>query len=257
MQDEVLDEVTRDTLLGGRLRLWQPRRGHRAGHDAVLLAQATEAHSGERAIDLFAGVGAAGLALAMRVPGLDMTLVEFDPALVRLAQKNIADNELSERARALVLDVEAAVREFSAAGISAETADRVLMNPPFNEPRRQRSSPDAARRAAHAAPGERLQRWIATASRLLRPNGVLTMIWRADGLAHVLEALAARFGGVAVLPVHPGPNASAIRVLVSAVKSSRAPLRLLPALSLNDETGRPTPIADAVLRGEAVLRLAT
>ena len=134
MQDEVLDEVTHDTLLGGRLLLRQPRRGHRAGHDAILLAQATDAHSGERAIDLFAGVGAAGLALAMRVPGLDVTFVEFDPALVRLAQQNIADNQLSERTRALVLNVEAAAREFSAAGISAEAADRVLMNPPFNDP---------------------------------------------------------------------------------------------------------------------------
>ena len=32
--------VTEDAVLGGRLRLRQPRRGHRVGHDAILLAAA-------------------------------------------------------------------------------------------------------------------------------------------------------------------------------------------------------------------------
>jgi len=59
-----------------------------------------------------------------------------------------------------------------------------------------------------------------------------------------------------VLPVHPRPEAAAIRVLLRAVSSSRAPLRLLPGLALADGTGRPTAEAEAVLRENAVLRLA-
>ena len=255
MRDESRDDVTQDTLLGGRLVLRQPRRGHRAGHDAVLLAAATDARPGERVLDLFAGIGAAGLTLAFRVPGVDVTLIELDPALVRFAQENIAANGLAQRVRALALDVEAPPREFSAAGIAADAADRVLMNPPFHDPQRQRPSPDPARRRAHTAPRERLPGWIDTAARLLRPAGVLTMIWRADGLADLLAALAPRFGGAAVLPVHPRADAAAIRVLVSVVKSSRAPLRLVPALVLNDEDGRPTAAAEAVLRENAALRL--
>src|SRR5260370_16450531 len=146
MQDEHGAETTRDAVLGGRLALRQPRHGHRVGHDAVLLAAATRARPGERAVDLFAGVGAAGLALALRVPGLDVTLVEIDPALVTLARDNIARNDLSDRARAVVLDVDAPAREFAAAAIPAACADCVLMNPPFNDPLRQRVSPQAARR---------------------------------------------------------------------------------------------------------------
>ena len=38
---------TDDAVLGGRLRLKQKRRGHRVGHDAILLAAATQAHSGD------------------------------------------------------------------------------------------------------------------------------------------------------------------------------------------------------------------
>jgi tRNA1(Val) A37 N6-methylase TrmN6 len=255
MRGEDLGEITQDAVLGGRLALRQPRHGHRVGHDAILLAAATEATSGQRAIDLFAGVGAAGLALALRVPGLDVTLVEIDPALVTLARGNIARNHLADRARAVVLDVGAAGRAFAAAGIAAASADRVLMNPPFNDPLRQRVSPRAGRRLAHAASPEQLSDWLGVASRLLEPNGVLTLIWRADDLAHALAALG-RLGAITVLPVHPRSDAAAIRVLLRAVKSSRAPLRLLPGFVLADQAGRPTAEAEAVLRDNAELRLA-
>jgi len=40
------------------------------------------------------------------------------------------------------------------------------------------------------------------------------------------------------------------------VKSSRAPLRLLPGFVLADAAGRPTAEAEAVLRDHAELRLA-
>ena len=62
--------TTLDAVLGGRLSLRQPRRGHRFGHDAILLAAATDARSGQHAVELGAGVGAAGLALAKRIDGL-------------------------------------------------------------------------------------------------------------------------------------------------------------------------------------------
>ena len=42
MRTEVL-ETSEDAVLGGRLRLRQPLKGHRVGHDAILLAAATGA----------------------------------------------------------------------------------------------------------------------------------------------------------------------------------------------------------------------
>jgi tRNA1(Val) A37 N6-methylase TrmN6 len=253
MRDEGIGETTQDAVLGGRLMLRQPRRGHRVGHDAILLAAATQARAGERAVDLFAGVGGAGLALALRVPDLEITLVEVDAALVSLARDNIARNDLSGRARAVVLDVDASAREFAAAGISPGCADRVLMNPPFNDPLRQRASPQPGRRLAHTASHARLAGWLGVAARLLKPNGVVTLVWRADGLLHALGALAPEFGATAVLPVHPRPDAAAVRVLLRAAKSSRAPLRLLPGFVLADAADRPTAEAEAVLRNNAVL----
>ncbi len=247
-------ETTDDAVLDGRLRLRQPKQGHRVGHDAILLAAATDAKPGEHAVDLGAGVGAAGLALAQRVAGLRVTLVEIDPALAALAAENAERNGLGSRVASVALDVNAPARAFAAAGL--KQADRVLMNPPFNDPARHNISPNAGRRLAHAARADVLPDWIRAASRLLSPRGVLTLIWRADGLAEVLTALERNFGGVAVLPVHPKPGAPAIRVLIRAVKESRAPLAVYPGLVLSDENGRPAPMADAVLRGKALLPLA-
>jgi tRNA1(Val) A37 N6-methylase TrmN6 len=108
---------------------------------------------------------------------------------------------------------------------------------------------------AHAAAPGLLPRWIAAAAQLLKPQGVLTLIWRADALADVESALAAEFGGIAVLPVLPRPGADAIRVLVRAVKSGRGAPMTYPALVLNDEQGCPTAAAEAVLRGGETLRI--
>jgi tRNA1(Val) A37 N6-methylase TrmN6 len=252
--DRSAGDVTEDAVLGGRLRLRQPRRGHRVGHDAILLAAAVPARAGETVIDLGAGVGAAGLALAARVPGIRLTMVELVPRLAALAAENAQLNGFS--AEVVEIDVAAPARVFAATGLHPDQAARVLMNPPFNDPARQRVSPDRGRRLAHAAPRATLAAWTRTAARLLRPRGTLSLIWRADGLGDVLEALAPAFGAAAVLPIYPTPSESAIRVLVLATKASRAPFQLLPGLVLNDPAGRPTQEADGVLRRGAALPLA-
>src|SRR5260370_16835302 len=87
-------EFTEDAFLGGGLRLRQPKSGHRAGHDAMLLAAATPARSGDRVVDLGAGVGAAGLAVAKRVAGIELVLVEIDEGLPDLARGNAAPTPL-------------------------------------------------------------------------------------------------------------------------------------------------------------------
>jgi tRNA1(Val) A37 N6-methylase TrmN6 len=246
---------TEDAVLGGRLRLKQPRCGHRFGHDAILLAAACQARAGEHAVDLGAGVGAAGLALAARVRGLRVTLVEIDAQLAALAMENARRNGLTQRVSAVNLDVTAPARDFAAAGLKAESVARVLMNPPFNDPVRQRPSPDRQRRLAHSIVGGAPSAWIRTAARLLRPRGTLTTIWRADGLGEILCTLEPAFGAITLLPVHPKEEAAAIRVLVRATKGSRAPLALWPGLILTDGTGQPTYRARSVLRDAVALPL--
>jgi tRNA1(Val) A37 N6-methylase TrmN6 len=246
-------ECSEDAILGGRLVLRQPRRGHRFGHDAILLAAAVEAHAGETAVEFGAGVGAAALALAHRVEGLGVTLVEIDPVLTGLAAENAERNNLAARVRALRLDVTAPAADFAAAGLAAASADHVLMNPPFNAA--QNPSPNASRRSAHVASDRTLQQWLGAAASLLRPGGTVTLIWRADGLADVLAGLRTGFGAITVLPIHGKTGSPAIRVVLRAVKDSNGPLTLLSGFALAGLDGTPTVAAETVLREGAALPL--
>jgi tRNA1(Val) A37 N6-methylase TrmN6 len=245
---------TEDAFLGGQLLLRQPRSGHRAGHDAMLLAAATSARSGDRVVDLGAGVGAAGLAVAKRVPGIELVLAEIDPALAALARGNAASNAIA--ARTIVLDVASAADAFAAAGLAPDSVDVVLMNPPFNDASRHRASPDRGRELAHVATETTLEDWIHAGRRILRSGGVLTLIWRADGLAEVLAALGRGFGSLTILPVHADARSPAIRVLLRAVKGGKAPVRMLAALMLNDESALPNKQVQDILAGKAMLPLA-
>ncbi|MET3276688.1 tRNA1(Val) (adenine(37)-N6)-methyltransferase [Bradyrhizobium diazoefficiens] len=248
-------DITEDAFLGGQLRLKQKRSGHRAGHDAILLAAATEARAGDRVVDLGAGIGTAGLALGRRVAGIRLSLVEIDPELAELARANAAANAIAA-AETIVLDVTADAQAFVAHGLVPDSVDSVLMNPPFNDPVRHRGSPDQARHIAHVATEETLHAWVHAARRILRSNGVLTLIWRADGIAEILAALSRGFGSLAILPVHGEAGRPAIRVLVRAIKGGRAPTRLLPGLMLNEESHVPKKEVTDILEGRAVLPLA-
>ena len=247
-------DFTEDAFLGGRLRLRQPKSGHRAGHDAMLLAAATPAHQGHRVVDFGAGVGAAGLALAKRVTGINLVLVEIDQGLAGLARGNAAANAIS--ADVIVLDVTAAADAFAAAGLAPDSADVVLMNPPFNDAARHRASPDQARKIAHVATATTLESWVHASRRVLKSGGVLSLIWRADGLAEVLAALGRGFGSLAILPVHGDATQPAIRVLIRAVKGGKAPTEMHAALMLNDESALPNKQVQEILAGKGVLPLA-
>jgi tRNA1(Val) A37 N6-methylase TrmN6 len=245
-------ECTEDAFLGGQLRLRQPRSGHRAGHDAILLAAATSAKSGNRVADFGAGVGGAGLALAKRVAGIKLLLVEIAPDLAELARGNARSNGIA--ADIITLDVTDSADGFASAGLAPDSLDVVLMNPPFNDAARHRASPQKA--LAHVATATTLESWVHAARRTLKSGGVLTLIWRADGLAEVLAALDRGFGSFAVLPIHGDAAAPAIRVLVRATKGGKAPLQIHPALMLNNESGVPDKQLGDILAGKGILSLA-
>jgi tRNA1(Val) A37 N6-methylase TrmN6 len=245
-----------DGFLAGRVRVFQPADGrHRAGLDAVLLGAAVPADAAGRLADLGAGAGVAGLVAASRCPGLSVSLVEIDPVAAGCARRSVAlDPALaSGRARVVEADVTASAATLAAAGLPADGFDHVILNPPFHPAGRHRPSPDAARAAAHRAGPGLLDAWLRTAARLLRPSGRVTVVYRADETPELLAALGRRFGGLALLPVHPRADAPATRVVAVGRPQSRAPFALRPPLVLHEASGDWTAEADAILRDGAPL----
>ncbi len=181
----------------------------------------------------------------------------MDPDLAELARRNAAENGVGARARVRALDALSA-RARRADGLVDGAAELVVTNPPFFAAAAVRASPDAARARAHVfeasrAGGDPLGEWIAASLALLAPGGRFAMIHRPEALAAILAAFGRRIGAVAVRPIHPRAEADAIRVLISGVKGSKAPTRLLPALVLHEASGAFTPLSAAIHRGEAFL----
>lgn len=249
------DALTRDAWLGGRLILMQPNGGHRVGSDAALLAAAAETPEG-LVVDVGAGVGAVGLALARRSARVTVDLVEIDAALATLAAENAALNGLAERVRVLTLDIGAAHARREA-GLADEGAEAVITNPPFLTSGRSRVSPDPKRARAHAfdakEPAAPLAAWLRACLAILKPGGRFVMIHRPDALAAILGAAENRLGALALLPIHPRAGQAAHRLLVSGVKGSKAPPRIAPGLVLHRADGKLTDEADAIHRGEALI----
>ncbi|HYD30916.1 MAG TPA: methyltransferase [Azospirillaceae bacterium] len=239
-------DITHDTLLGGRVRLAQPRRGYRAAVDPVLLAAAVPAQAGERVLDLGCGVGAAALCLAARVPGTSLVGLEMQSDLAELGRRNAADSGFGDRVAIMTGDLlrPPALGSF----------DRVMANPPYLRPGAHTAPPVDGRAMAHGEGEARLADWIAAARRLLKNKGWFTIIHRADRLDEIVALLhRERFGSLILFPLWPRAGEEARRVVVSARKGGRGPATLAAGLTLHGEGNAYTPRAEAVLRDAAPL----
>ncbi len=229
-----------DSFLDGRVRVMQPDSGFRAGLDAVMLAAAVPAKTGQSALELGSGVGTASLCLAARVSGVALTGVEQDAALVRMARDNAAANGAD--AHFVAADVFALPPELK------RDFDQVFCNPPFHG--EGLASPDAARAAA-LMDGGSLKDWLKLGLQRTVSGGYFTAILRADRLNEALAALPEK--GVCAVPLWPRAGEAPRRVIVQARKGSHAPFALAPGLVLHRADGGWTPEADAILRrGEAL-----
>ena len=228
---------TENGLLGDRVRLLQPARGYRVAVDAVLLAAAVEATSGQRVLDLGAGVGSVGLCLVARVPGCRVVGIELQPALAALAVRNIGLNDVGDHVETIVHDLAKPLPPDLAA------FDHVATNPPYLAAAVADPSPDRSKALATVESSADLARWLSVATGALKPAGTLTIIHRSDRLEEIVGLLE-RLGWGDVTAKRLPPAA---RVLIQARFGSPA-RRESPPLLLHRPEGGYTDEAEAILR---------
>ncbi|MGF1626643.1 MAG: tRNA1(Val) (adenine(37)-N6)-methyltransferase [Alphaproteobacteria bacterium] len=244
------EEASEDLLLGGRVRLRQPRSGYRTAIDPVLLAAAVEAKHGALVLDAGLGAGAVSLCLLARRPDLRVIGIESDPDSCALARSNAAANGVADRLEVRCGALESLAKAMAAAG---ERVDAVVTNPPYLTAAQADASPEAGRQRANVE-SVSLAGWIAACARPLRAKGMIVLVHRADRLDDAILAL--RWAGcaeIAILPLWPRSGEDARRVLVRARKGIAGTARLLPGLVLHQVDGRFTPAAEAILRDGAAL----
>lgn len=238
-----------DSLMGGQVQLRQPEDGYRAAIDPVLLAAATPAVAGT-VLDVGAGVGAAALCYAVRVPGARVIGLELQPTLAALASENAARNELSDRVTVVEGDLLRPPAE-----VTCDLFDHVMANPPYMPPSRGGAPPDPSKATAMVEGEADLAAWVGFCLRMVKPKGSVTMVHRADRLDELLSLFRAQAGGIVVVPLWPGGGRPAKRVIVRARRDVRTPLRLTAGLNLHSELGGYTEEALAVLQDGEPLAL--
>lgn len=253
-----LTAETIDAFHYGRFHLVQPKgRGHRAGMDAMLLAALVPMDASGRLADLGAGAGAAGMAVAARSPGMHVSLVERSAWMAGYARRSLAlpqNAAFAARVEVIEADVTLLGKARVAAGLRDEVFDHVVMNPPFNE-EADRPTPDAIKAEAHAMVPGMFESWIRTAGAIMKPGGQLSLIARPSSVAAIIDACGRRFGGLQITPLHPREGEDAIRILVTAVKGSRARLAMRSPLLMHDGPGHAfAPLVKALNNGEADCR---
>jgi tRNA1(Val) A37 N6-methylase TrmN6 len=216
---------TIDAFHFGEFHVVQPKgRGHRSGMDAMLLASMVADSGTMKVVDFGAGAGAAGMGVASRIAGAQVVLVERSAEMAAYASKSMAHElnmRIAPRLSLIEADVTLKGKARIAAGLADDFFDHVIMNPPFNNAG-DRRAPDGLKAEAHAMDGELFEDWIRTAGAVLKPGGQLSLIVRPESVGAIMAACGKRFGGLEITFVHPREGESAIRLLASAIKGSRA-----------------------------------
>ena len=159
-------EVTEDELLGGAVKVRQPRTGFRVAIDTVLLAAAVPAQDGQTVLEPGAGIAAAALCLASRVPGCRVVGLEQQADLVRLAGENVRLNRMGSRVDVMVGDL-----AHPPPRLVPGAYGHVMMNPPYFEAGTTRQPNSPARAAARIETEADLAAWIGFAVAMLPRKG--------------------------------------------------------------------------------------
>lgn len=224
------DAISQDRFLGGKISIFQPWQGFRAGTDSVLLAASLPDDITGSALEVGCGAGGALLPAAWRLPRLAFTGLEKDPRYAALAERGMVENALCERM---------AIQQGDAASLPPDWQNRfdlVFSNPPFFEANRtQAPAPGKTGAYLESLP---LKAWINAMLFALRPKGTIVLIHRASELARLLTLLERQSGEICVRPIHSFPGSEAKRIIIRARKGLRpGPLRLLEPLYLYKRSG--------------------
>ena len=229
------DELTCDPILRGRLTLLQPRVGYRFSIDPLLLADFVGAAPLGRLVDLGAGVGVVGLTLAKNDPAAQVTLVELQPRLAALCERNLGHNGLADRCTVIQGDLLAPATQKQLPGACF---DLVVSCPPYYPLGTGDVNPDSEEAIARHELRLPLPDLVRAARRLIGFRGRVAVVYPSPRLSELLaQLLACGLQPTRLRLVHPHPGEPAQRAIVEARKGSRSGLCVEPPLYVRDATG--------------------
>jgi tRNA1(Val) A37 N6-methylase TrmN6 len=235
-------ELTEDSLLGGRVKFMQPKEGFRVAIDSVFLSAAVQAEPNHTVLDVGAGVGAASLCLATRLPHVRVIGVELQREHVRLSFDNAKLNNLNHRVEVLHGDLLRPPPR-----LAASTYDHVMANPPYHGSLHH-ASPNNSKATANHEGEVGLDQWIRFCLLMAKPKGMITIVHKTDRLDEVLHYLFGKVGAISIFPLWANDNKEAKRFILQGIKGVQGATKILNGMVLHKNDGKYTDAAEDVLR---------
>ena len=200
----------------GKFHLRQSQDCFKLGRDSVLLSRFTTLKKNWTVCDLGCGVGSLLLLLSEREEALVRYGIEIDRTAAELAQRNLADNQLSGEI------VHADLRERDL--LPPDRFHLVVSNPPYFK-EGTGDSGGRARMDESCSVGE----LCTVAGRLLRTGGRFSVVFRAERMAELFSAMQeAKIEPKRLQLLCYNREKAPYAVLVEGVKEGGAGLSILP-----------------------------
>lgn len=230
-----------DYLLDKRVKIFQPLNGYRASIDAVILSSLIgQVKNGDKILDMGSGTGAISLCLAERFKTQNVEIVglEYQEELALLANKSAEVNGF-DFVKFINANIYNKPVEFC-------SFNHVISNPPYTD--HDMPSPNPSKALAHNGYDFSLSEWIKVAIKMLKPQGNLYMINRAEATSEILATIHGKLGRIRLTPLYSKDGQDAKRILITAQKDSKAPLTIDKGLVAHNEKGDYTKEMQAILR---------
>lgn len=234
---------TRDTILGGRLALIQPKHGYRFSVEAILLGRFVHANRRERVLELGAGCGVISIMIAAIYRAREVVAIEIQADLAEIIARNAAMNDLGS-VRAICADL----RHQKIAAVEPASFDLVVANPPYRATLAGRENPNRGRRVARGESSATLADFVEAARRYARHGGRVAFVFTARRAAELISAMRAKnLEPKRIRFVHPRIAMPASVMMVEARVGGGIEASIEPPLILYDRPGIYTSEARAIL----------
>lgn len=227
-------DVEETSVLKGRVKLIQPKKGFRAAIDSVFLAAAAEGKGKKcKLLDMGCGVGTVGLCAAQRLPNIELTGLDIQEEIIELAKHNA--------------DLNGVNAEFVCGSIKDKKTlennyfDEIVMNPPYESIVNNEISPNSIKSTSNSEISSEttLEDWIKFAHLKLTQGGLINIIHKAERVNEITHHLMKNrwFGSIIIYPLHSFEGEDAKRVIVRAKKERYAQSKLKFGMIIHGQGG--------------------
>ncbi len=233
---------TTNNILNGKIKIIQPKKGYRAAIDPILLAASVLSKKNESVLDVGCGVGTALLALAHRVKDINITGLEIQPNLAKLALQNSNINNLQDRINIINDDL-----HNPDLSLQPNHFNHVMSNPPYFIDHNGQISPYPNKAISNCGAKELLQSWVSFCIKYLKPRGYAHFIFTSTRIDELLAIMQNKLGDVRIYPLWPNANKPSKLVIVQGRKSVKSPAQILPGMIMHKNNGKHTKHLNNVL----------